>query len=450
MLFDYASGLSCTFSGTLTQFGRLYSIPEAAYQCSNGLNTVASMDQIQATAEGIEGIYAAPSLGDGCSESAAVSAVLLGGGSAPATENVQPISVDAGPTSNYVNIAFVSVTVCAPGSSTNCQTIDNIQLDTGSSGLRLISSLLSPALSLPQQVDASGSALAECAQFVDGFTWGSVKLADVHIAGEQANSVPVQIIGDPAFPLVPASCSSAGPPENTVQDFGANGLLGVGLFLQDCGSGCAQSAIPGWYYGCPASRCTPTQVALSQQLPNPVGLFSVDNNGIIIELPSIPAAGAATVPGFLIFGIGTQANNGLGAAKVLATDPDTGYIVTNFNSQSFASSYLDSGTGVFAIGTNLYPACTGAADGFYCPTTTQSLSATLQGLGNSTSASFNVANADLLFNANPSFYAFNNVASPGGDPSVFAWGLPFFFNRHVYTAIETRSTPGGTGPYFAF
>jgi hypothetical protein len=30
------------------------------------------------------------------------------------------------------------------------------------------------------------------------------------------------------------------------------------------------------------------------------------------------------------------------------------------------------------------------------------------------------------------------------------WGLPFFYGRAVYTAIDGRSTPGGNGPYYAF
>jgi hypothetical protein len=36
------------------------------------------------------------------------------------------------------------------------------------------------------------------------------------------------------------------------------------------------------------------------------------------------------------------------------------------------------------------------------------------------------------------------------DPAVpgFDWGLPFFYGRAVYTAIEGRGTPAG--PYFAF
>jgi hypothetical protein len=373
-----------------------------------------------------------------------------GSGSTPAPQNIQPISVDAGP-AGIANIVFVTVSVCAPGSTTNCQTIDHVQVDTGSTGLRLLSSVLSPTLALPQQVTANGNPLAECVQFVDGFSWGSVKLADLSVAGEQASSLRVQVIGDPAFPSIPVSCSSSGPPENTVQTFGANGLIGISQFLQDCGSACAEQAIGGAYYTCPASGCVPTALSVAEQLQNPVAEFSVDNNGTIIELGAVPPAGAVSAAGSIIFGIGTQANNALGSAKVLMTDPDTGFIATSFNGQTYTTSYIDSGSTLYFIGESLYPVCTGTAAGFYCPATTQSLSATLLGInGASSAASFSIGNADQLFSANPSFYAFDDLAAPGGDPTVFAWGSPFFYGRHVYTALETKPTPGGTGPYVAF
>src|SRR5215471_8245859 len=93
-----------------------------------------------------------------------------GGGTTPPTptpvNNTQPVTIDAG-SSGFPNLLFTSVTICAPGASTNCQTIDHIQVDTGSTGLRIISSVLSPTLSLPQQNDAAGNAIVECAQFSD-------------------------------------------------------------------------------------------------------------------------------------------------------------------------------------------------------------------------------------------------------------------------------------------
>jgi len=30
------------------------------------------------------------------------------------------------------------------------------------------------------------------------------------------------------------------------------------------------------------------------------------------------------------------------------------------------------------------------------------------------------------------------------------FGLPFFYGRTVYTALDGATTPGGTGPYFAY
>lgn len=131
------------------------------------------------------------------------------------SQNVQSIVVNAGPANTYFNGAFTSVTVCAPGTS-SCQTIDGVLVDSGSSGLRLLSSVLT--LSLPQQTDAGGAAMAECGQFLDGFTWGPVQTADIRMAGEQASAVPIQVIGAPGFSSVPAACSSIGPAEDTLQD----------------------------------------------------------------------------------------------------------------------------------------------------------------------------------------------------------------------------------------
>ena len=67
-------GTSCTLSGALVQNGQLYSVPSASYQCNDGLNTTASLSEIKKTAQGIEGRFAAPSVGGGCREDASFSA----------------------------------------------------------------------------------------------------------------------------------------------------------------------------------------------------------------------------------------------------------------------------------------------------------------------------------------------------------------------------------------
>ena len=372
----------------------------------------------------------------------------------PVAANVAPIVVDAGPLGQAggFNVPFVSVTICAPGSASNCQTIDHIDVDTGSTGLRIMSSVVPASLALPYERDAHGSPYGECVQFADGsYVWGSVRLADIRIAGEQALSVPIQIVGDPAVPAVPRGCT--GIPSNTVQSFGANGILGVGYFREDCGTECAQNAANGQYYACPSTGCTGTTLSRAQQVAQPVALFSNDNNGVVIQLPAISAQGETAVSGALVFGIGTQANNGLGSAKVMTVDP-YGYITTVYAGRSYIDSYIDSGSSVLFLPRGVgVPSCSRrdpVAPGFLCPAASLSLTAMNHGTNGTTdSVNFAVANASAML-GDLQLTAFNNLAAPNSDAQSFDWGLPFFFGRSVFTAIENASTPGGTGPYVAY
>jgi len=392
-----------------------------------------------------------------------------GSGIGTSTNNVQTITVDQGPEpSTFIstNVAYTNVTICVPGTST-CQTIDHIQVDTGSEGLRLLQGVVT--LNLPQET-VGGNQLAECLVFADGYVWGTVASADITISGEKASSAPVQIIiPSSASPGVPTSCSNqnptggAGNEGGSVMSLGANGILGVGPFQNDCGPACTSqnSQIPDVYYSCPSGGCNPTYVTLSQQVPNPVSLFSTDNNGVLIQLPSVPNGGSPTATGSMIFGIGTQSNNALGNATIYQI-PDSGNnagdFVTTFNGQSYPQSFVDSGSnGLFFLDSNTtgIPTCTGnsSASSWYCPTTSpDGLSATNQGqstagpVGNAVQVNFTIENANSLFNTSNS--AFSTLSGPFS--GAFDWGLSFFYGRNVYTAIDTMSTPAGAGPYFAY
>jgi hypothetical protein len=370
----------------------------------------------------------------------------------PTDPNSQQISVEPG-ISNNVNLLTTSVTVCAPGSSSNCQTIDHIVVDTGSSGLRILASALAPTLAqaLVQQTDAAGTAVVECAQFVDGYTWGPVKLADARFSSERANSLPLQVIGDSAFPGPPARCAATGPSKNSVQELRANGILGISVFRQDCGSACTVPNNRAMYYVCGLLFCTPAPIALGQQVQNPVSRFAVNNNGVVIDLPSVPDAGAARADGLLVFGIGTQANNALGTATVIGLDPASGNFTTRYKGSSLSTSFIDSGSNGLFFPDSI-AVCTGASasPGFYCPPSTINASASIDGTnGASVSVSFSIANADALLSANPGYTAFRNLGASFSANS-FDWGLPFFYGRKVYTAIEGAGTPAGPGPYVAF
>jgi hypothetical protein len=385
---------------------------------------------------------------------ALLSACGGGGGSglsspAPTADNVAAVTVDTGPSNNSVNTLFVSVKFCVPGSTTNCQTVDHIQLDTGSYGLRVLSSVMT--LSLPLEATTGGS-LVECVPFVDGYSFGPVVQADISVGGKTASSLPVQVIGDSRFPTVPSDCSSTGTAENTVADFGANGILGIGPLAYDCGDVCAASVIQAAYYACNGAVCNGVPAPLAQQVQSAIMHFTTDNNGAIIQLPTVAAGGAATVSGSLIFGIDTESNNASGTETVLTVD-DVAFLTVNYNGQSLPESFLDSGTNGIYFNDSSLPNCTQSGiTGFYCPASTQNLTATLTGAnGISTTADFSVGNAQTQLSANPTFAAFPQLAGAyPGTTSTFDFGLPFFYGKRVAVALDGAITTAGTGPYFAF
>jgi hypothetical protein len=374
---------------------------------------------------------------------------------APLAPNVVSVVINAGPGAPdvpYVNGLFAAVTVCVPGTST-CQTIDGLLVDSASTGLRIRSSVLT--LALPREQDASGNTLAACAQFADGsYMWGPAARADIRMSGERASSVPVQIVADPTsatFVAPPSACSSGGGKNlGELGVFGANGILGVSFFLQDCGSACVTSTSPGLYFRCTASACQATRVALASQMTNPVAMFAADNNGLRIALPAVPAEGAASVTGTLTFGIGTQANNGLGGAAILPGNAN-GLLTTVFGGRTYVSTTIDSGSnGIFFGGANAatLPLCTKNTS-FYCPASTLALSASIAGVrGASATIAFNISNADSLLVGQ--HFAFPGLAGTASPIDAFSWGIPFFFGRTVFVAFEGKSTPGGAGPYWAY
>ncbi len=400
---------------------------------------------------------------------------------ATATANTAVVTLDAGPaalntgTNAYTafNEPYVTITLCAPGSTTNCQTIDHVILDTGSVGLRIIQPVLNASLlaALPAESDPASNAVGECYQYVNSYAFGSVRTGDFAIAGEKVAGMPLQVIGDTGtFASVPAGCSAGGGTSiTTVQDFGANGILGVGTTTTDCGSYCtvAGGSSAAIYYDCPTGGCagiisrTASAAAPFQQLPNPVAAFATDNNGTVITLPSVPQRGVATLTGTVTFGIGTQADNALAAANILPVTSSgnrlgAGVLTATYKGKALTQSFLDTGSNdYFFIDTTLNPCTTADLIAFYCPTAPLLLSPLLTATNGATASGaftlyspLNVpATSDVApgLGINPTL-----VKPPLPFANSFDFGIPFFFGRTVYTAIEGR--PAGTvnGPYLAF
>ena len=443
--------------------------------------------------------------GSGSSSSSTTGSGSSGSGSGSTTvNNTAPLIIDEGPAAAIAagvadnDIAFTTITVCVPGTS-SCQTIDHVQVDTGSEGLRLPTAVLT-TVSLTQQTTF------ECLGFADGsFVWGPLATADIQIAGEVAHNVPIQLASSS---LPPASANNAGCTTTssgglssnqifTVPQFGANGIVGVGVFRQDCGQGCL-SANNSIYFNCATATCNPIIQSLTTQVQNPVWMFAGDNNGVILQLPSISANGQATATGSLIFGIGTQSDNGIGSATAIIPDLGTGNFAANFQGVLFndvtasgpggtgGAAFIDSGSnGLFFLdsatlsnpppfsasnpnsgfGINM-PDCPtsgpNALQGFYCPGGLTTIPGGSGGLtifsessqdipvGSGKNVTLNINNGvSLVFTSNS---AFDDLGGP--NPNTFDLGLPFFFGQNVYFGIEGQSIPlfgsGVTGPLYAF
>ena len=364
------------------------------------------------------------------------------GGGSTSSDGSIPISIGASGVCVTINELCASVTICQPGTN-NCQTISDVLVDVGSVGLRVFGSRLS--VPLTQTVDAQGRALGECTFFADGSTsWGSVQIADVVLGGAPAVRVPIQVI----TPTFGGQSVSSNPCNDTVDSdpdaANLNGILGIGLFRQDCGSVCAVNSNNTLYFSCEAGSCAGAVVAVLDQVQNPVWLLPSGNNGVVITLPNVPASGAPSVTGSLILGIDPAASNTPPSA-VLPTNAN-GFVTTVYKGRTFAQSIIDSGSNALFFPDASFAGCAMPLDPFYCPPNALNLSATLSGAsGGQAVVPFQVANTQLLVDTRNS--AFNNL---GGDFSTFDWGLPFFLGRTVFVGIEGQSSSLGTGPFFAF
>ena len=364
---------------------------------------------------------------------------------AGAAANVVRVTVNGSLCSSgsYPNKPCVSVIVCNPDLSA-CQTVNDILLDTGSYGLRIFKQAI-PSLSLPQTPSGSGT-LTNCVQFADGSSlWGPVATAKVKLGDEPYVTVPVQVI-DATFGSLPLSCTNADP---TPASSGFSGILGIGSFKEDCGVGCSLNAANGVYYSCSGTTCVGAAVPVANQVQNPVAALPVDNNGLIVQLPSVPAGGVPSLEGAVILGVGTGTNNTLASPTVLKTDT-SGDVTTTINGVT-TNGFFDTGSNSLFFpysDASVLPACPSPNADWYCPPVTRSLLAVNIGQGGtpSSSVAFSVSNFNTLISSA------NNVFSDLGGTSNFGfdWGLPFFMGRSVVFGIEGENSPLGTGPYVAY
>lgn len=346
-----------------------------------------------------------------------------------------------------------------------CATVDHVLVSTATTGLRVLGSALTGIALTPEKDPANaGNTLAECVQLNGGTAWGSVATADVQIGGETASSVPIQVVSTAPSPA-PANCTVS-TDLSTPQTLLANGVIGLGVIARDCsGASCTSQ-----YYSCPSSgSCANVTAAplTTAQVTNPVTKFGADNNGIIVELPSVPDGGAAGLTGQIVFGIGTEANNAYGGTSVvLPADTTTGAVTTTYTSQqagakpvTYTDSWFDTGSFAFVFSDAGIPVCVQPGEtNLYCPPQLLNLQATVSSPttpADTTTVTFSV---DDPANVPAGSIAVSTLGGPvpanlsGLKP--FIWGLAFFFGQNTYFAYTGASVTSGAtmlnGPFYAY
>lgn len=337
------------------------------------------------------------------------------------------------------NRLTVSVTLCEPGTE-RCATIDDVMVDTGSTGLRLEASAVPSSLDLPAVTGADRKPLAECLRFVHDNAWGPLHRADVRIGGLTAKDLPVQVIADD-LGLWPAGC-----PTSTVKPT-SNGTLGIGPHLFDCQGSCTQREDSPGVFALDGGAWLPLlgSVPVAARLPNPVSRFPRHGNGVVFDLPISPADGADEIRGMLTFGVGTAENNQPGS-HVVHLDAN-GLLTTRYGGVDYPASYIDSGTETNIIADEALPRCAGMTWAF-CVSPAQALTATMVGTdGAEVQAPFRIGDYRGALDRHVGAWdAFAEAAPPS--TRSFVWGAPFLLGRRVALVFDGMAAGGIEGPSY--
>jgi Protein of unknown function (DUF3443) len=392
------------------------------------------------------------------------------------------------------NLLFATVKVCVPGDANLCTSIDHVLVDTGSVGLRVLASkvqqLSLPPIKLSADTDPVQRDAWECFPFVIGGLWGANVAADVWLGQQKTEAaVSMQLIDDQNRRAPTSDCVTV--TDNgllaSAAALGANGILGIGSTILDCGLYCEQGLYhvrasdpmgsSTLYYSCPsvvttANPCALAAMPVPLQSFNPVAKMAAPyNNGVVLKMPAIPDTqiGAVTAAGELILGV--DANNlPMGAERVFLGVADASTdsflnIHTEFNNHLFAASYLDTGTnGLFFYDASM-EACSSRTESYYwyCPPSTRkNLQAVLSDGDNAAlhrvPVNFQIANALVLFGTSNTASSSLGGAVNSLDPNAqlwvpnlttFAWGMPFFYGKQVYLSIWQQAG-SENGPWYAW
>ena len=325
------------------------------------------------------------------------------------------------------NMPYVTVTICQPGGP--CVQVDHVLVDTGSTGLRVFASALG-GLSLPTVDATTGGPAGECADFLSGYMWGPVRLANVHLGGEAASNIPIQVVSDGSFPSAPSSCTGSGLTGYTSEsNLGAKGIIGVDVFATD-----GQS-----YYDCSTASCTASTVAT--EVSNVVRGFAVDNNGVMLSMPAVAAGGQSTATGTLTFGVDTQPDNSQAGFAIIPEDAYGDFTAT-MNGSSYPSSITDSGSNFYFL--NMPAGTPTTSQNFINPPAATTYPVVFQsnlagGQSYSTSIELDPYSSNGM-NALP------NTGVEMNNAGMQIFGFPYFYGKTIALTYVGSPSNEGVGP----
>lgn len=365
-----------------------------------------------------------------------------GGGGSSSSDYSDGMSVTIAPGSagicQYVNAPCVTVNVCDTGNS-NCSTINNVLLDTGSYGLRVFNSTLSQStLNNLVPVTYNSNPVGECVSYGDGSqNWGGIYFANIQLnSSNVASGIPIQIINS-SFQTSPSACYNA---TTSPSAFGVNGILGVGVYQQDGGD----------YYSCANNVCSRISLPANKQVTNPISALPNNNNGLTISFPNVSNTGSNNISGVMQFGVNTNSNNTITTTNnfTATLNSDGLPIFNSLLNGNIYSSFLDSGTNTLGVSNSGLP----TSSGFLNPAANTVLNITSL---NSSSVYVNTfVTIASLSSLNTNYYdAFNDIGTDlsfGTATNYIDFGMPYFYGKTIQIVFNGKSSNIGDGPLWAW
>ncbi len=380
------------------------------------------------------------------------------GGSSTANtahDNVTSIIVDSGYNESGSNIPYVTVTICKPG-TLQCQVLDHVILDTGSTGFKIDQSQLT--LNDLPIITYSDLPLYECALYGAGYLFGSLAYADIKLSGETAINIPIEIINDGSQDGVPTSCSN-GVSFVDLSALGAKAIIGINVI-----SNPNNTYFPLVYTS--SNQESYSLIADPNTIPvklnvNPIAAFIADNNGAILQLPFVDNTSNTPIDGTLTFGLNTQADNIVSESiyKLLGSPNQIDYIGAFIadSGELVTQAIFDSGTPVLAFYSTVINQCPESGDmaGYYCPDNgVQLWTSILTNYSSGVVVPINELIESYAFSEKFSVVPFLGYMMDASE-NLTIYGLPAFFGRSIYLGFEGNSTdrvntPLGMAPAWGF